>query len=294
MNSRVVVLTVGTLALAALMWAQQKPPAQPAEQAPAAQPSQPLAPQPQVKSKEEAEALMAIFNAPDLDTRIKAINELLAKYADTEFKAVALQIGAATYQQKNDFENMVIFAERTLEADPKSYAAMLMLASSIAQRTREFDLDREEKLARAEKYARSAEEILKTALKPNPNLTDEQWEEAKKDFRAQAHEALGLAGMARKKYDVAIAEFKTAIEVASSPDPATMVRLGAVYNLAGQHDEAIALLDKLMAQAEVHPQIKQFAQAERARAIQAKSGGAKPPAEQPATSAPPQVEIKKP
>jgi len=289
MNHRVAVLIVAALALVALTWAQQAQPAPPAKPAESAQP---VAKQPQPKSKAEAEAVMAIFNAPDIDTRIKAVEELLTKFADSEFKVVALQVAAATYQQKNDFENMVIYSERTLEADRGNYAAMLMLAAGIAQRTREFDLDREEKLARVEKYARGAQEALKTAVKPNPNLTDDQWEAAKKDFDAQAHEALALGAMARKKYDVAIAEFKTALEVGSSPDPATMVRLGAVYNMAAQYDNAVALLDKVMAQADVHPQIKQFAQAERARAFQAK--GAAKPAAPPATTAPPQVEIKKP
>ena len=286
MNQRMLVILVAALSLAALVWGQQPQ---------AAPPAQAIAKQPQVKSKGEAEALMAIFSAMDPDIRLQAVQTLLTKYADTEFKAVALQVAAVSCQQKNDFENMVIYAERTLEADPKSYQAMLMLASGIAQRTREFDLDREEKLARAEKYANTAQEILKTALKPNPNLTDEQWEAAKKDFASQAHEALGLAALARKKYDVTIAEFKTALEVASSPDPATMVRLGAVYNMAGKYDEAIALLDKVMTQPDVHPQIKQFAQAERARAFQLRSAGAKPAAAPPpASTAPPQVEIKKP
>jgi len=297
MSNRAVVFFVVAFAGAAVLWAQpakRAQPAKPAQPAQAAASQTPVAKQPQAKSKDEAEALMAIFNAPDPDTRIKAADALLTKYADTEFQAVALQIAAASCQQKNDFENMVIYCERTLEVDPQNFSAMLMLASGIAQRTREFDLDREEKLARSEKYARTAQEILKTALKPNPNLTDEQWESARKDFMAQSHEALGLAALVRKKYDVAIAEFKTATEVASSPDPATMVRLGAVYNLAGQYDEAVALLDKLMAQTDVHPQIKQFAQAERVRAIQLKSAAAKPAAAPPAASAPPQVEIKTP
>ncbi|MCS7316417.1 MAG: hypothetical protein RMI94_15460 [Bryobacterales bacterium] len=232
--------------------------------------------QPQVKSQKEAEAVMAIFQAPDADSRIKAAQELLTKFADTEFKAIAMQMIAASYQQKNDFENMVVWAERTLEVDPKSYHAMLMLASGIAQRTREFDLDREEKLARAEKYAHQAMEILKTLPKPRPDVPDDQWEAAKKDFTAQAHEALGLAALARKKYDVAIAEFKLAIEGAANPDPATMVRLGHVYNLTGKHDEAIAILDKVMNDADAHPTIKQFAQAERARAYQMKQAAQKP------------------
>jgi len=245
--------------------------------------------QPQPKSQKEAEAIQAIFQAQDPDARIAAAEALLQKFADTEFKAIALQVAAMSAQQKNDFEKMVIYAERTLEADPKNYTAMLMLASGLAQRTREFDLDKEEKLARAEKYANSAMELIKTSTKPRPDLPDEQWEAAKKDFTAQAYESLGLTAMVRKKYDVAVTNFKSATETGAQPDPATMVRLASAYNHLGKPDEAIAVLDKLNTLPEVNPQIKQVAQAERNNAVKIKSGA------KPATTptAPPQVEIKK-
>jgi len=258
--SRVVIAGLLALAGAVGVWAQEE--------------QKQLAP----KSKGELEALQAMFQATDPDARIKAADELLLKYADTDFKAIALQFAAASYQQKGDFPKMVIYAERTLEADPKNYMAMLMLAQGIAQNTKEHDLDREEKLTQSEKYANNAIEILKTTPKPNPQLTDEQWEGAKKDFTSQAHEALGLGALVRKKYDVAVSEFKAAVEGASQPDPATMVRLGHAYNLSKMHDAAITILDKVMGMPEVHPQIKQFAQAERVRAIQGKGGGAAAPA----------------
>jgi len=265
---------------------------QAAGQAPQAAPAQsatPVAKQPQVKSQQEAQAVMAMFQAPDADARIKAAEELLSKYADTEFKATALFFEALSYQQKNDFENTIVFAERTLQADPGHYQSMLTLATTIAMRTREFDLDREEKLTRAEKSAKQALELIKTALKPNPALTDEQWEGAKKDFSSQAYEALGLAALVRKNYDAAVTELKRSIETANTPDPTTSIRLGNAYSRAGKYDEAVAVLDKVMADPNATPQIKQFAQAERARAVEAKSGGAKP--ESPA--APAQAEIKK-
>jgi len=66
-------------------------------------------------------------------------------------------------------------------------------------------------------------------------------------------------------------------------------KTGAAYEKAGQHDNAIAVLDEVINDPNVHAQIKQFAQAEKARAIEAKSGGQK--AETPA--APAQIEIKK-
>ena len=70
-----------------------------------------------------------------------------------------------------------------------------------------------------------------------------------------------------------------------------MVRLGQAYNAAGKSDEAIAILDKVMADTNVHPQIRQVAQAERVRAIQAKGSGVKAPAASPV--APAQIEPKK-
>lgn len=224
--------------------------------------------QPQIKSKQEQEAYLAIVNAPDPDSRIKAVEEFLTKFADTELKAIALTIAAESARQKNDFERMVIYAERTLEADKDNYMAMLMLATGLAQRTREFDLDKEEKLARAEKYATTAIGLIKAAEKPNPQITDEQWLAVKKDSEAQAHEALGIAAMLRKKHDVAIQEFKAGLEL--SPEPTMLVRLASAYNESGKPDEAIAALDKLNAVPDVHPQIKQIAQNERNKAIKLK------------------------
>jgi predicted Zn-dependent protease len=92
---------------------------------------------------------------------------------------------------------------------------------------------------------------------------------------------------------VAISEYKQAIDGAGTPDPATMVRLGQVYNQAGKPDDAIAILDKVMADDKVHPQIRQVAQAERVRAIQAKGGGATKPASPATPAAPTVVEPKK-
>ena len=281
---RFVLCGIMALAGAASLLAQQ--PAQPAQAAPAAKPPQP-------KSKGELEAIQAMFQTQDPDARIKAADNLILKYADTEFKDIALFFAAASYEQKGDSEKAIVYGERAVEANPRNYSALLLLARLVAQRTREHDLDREEKLTRVEGYVKSAEAVLKDAPKPNPALSDDQWAAARKDMLGQGHEALGMAALARKKYDVAIAEFKTAVDSASQPDPATMVRLGAAYNMDGKYDAAIIVLDKVLAIPDAHPAVKQFAQAERVRAIQAKQGGAKPPAA-PATVAPGTVEVKKP
>ncbi len=244
------------------------------------------------KSKAEYDAVLAVQNAATPDERIKAADSLLTKYADTQFKSWALEAAAGAAQQKGDTDTMIIYSERSLEANPKSYNAMFMLSQAWAARTKEFDLDKEEKLTRAEKYAKDGLDLVKDAPKPNPAVPDAQWEAARKDFASQGHESLGMAAMVRKKWDLAVTEYKTAIDVASTPDPATYVRLAGAYAADNKYDAAIATLDKVLAIPDVHPQVKQIATQQKAQftAAKTKQSAAPKPAATPET---PQVEIKK-
>jgi tetratricopeptide (TPR) repeat protein len=232
--------------------------------------------QPAPRSQAELDALKAMFGAQTADERIKAAEALLTNYADTDFKDLANYITATAYQSKGDAEKQIIFLERTLAVNPKHFQAMVELAESIAQRTKEFDFDREEKLKRSDKLAADAIALLKDAPKPNPALPDAQWEAAKKDLIARCYQAVGLGAMVRKKNDEAIAAFKAAIDSASSPEPAFQVRLAQAYAMAAKNDEAIALCEQIMNNAQAHPQVKQVAQAIRAAAVQNKASGAKP------------------
>lgn len=227
--------------------------------------------QPKPKSQKEVEAIQAVFGAQDPDARIAAAESLIVKFADTEFKSLAMYIATVSAEQKNDTEKIMIYGERTLEADPKNYGAMLVMARALASRTREFDLDKEDKLSKATKLANDALGMVTTAPKPRPDIPDEQWEAAKKDFAAQGHEAKGLAAMVRKKYDEAITELKMASDLQQQKDPATMVRLASVYTDAGKYDEAIALCDQISAMADAPAQIKQVASQTKMKAAMAKA-----------------------
>ena len=256
----------------------------------AASADQPKGPMP--KSKGEQDALVAMFNAQSKpDDLIAAAEALLTKYADTEFKDTALFFEATAYRQKGDRDKAEVFAERALTTNPKNFQASLMLSELIAQGTRENDLDKDDKLTKAEKYGNDTIATLNAASKPNPQMTDQQWEDAKKDLIAEAHDALGMSALLRKKYDVAINEFKMSVEGAAHPEPAFEVRLASAYNNAGRFDEAIATADKVMNEAQTPTQIKQVAQSIRAGATVAKQKAA---GQGGTPSAPPQVDIKKP
>ena len=250
-----------------------------------AQAAPPKAPAP--KSKDELAALQALINArSNPDATIKAAEDLMTKYADTDFKDMALFSEAGAYEQKRDVDKAQTYAERALEVNPKYFQATLMLSELLAQNTRENDLDKEEKLGKAEKYAHDTIQLVKEAAKPNPQIPDQQWDDAKKDLTAEAHNALGLAALTRKKYDAATAEFKSAADGVAHAEPAYLVREASALNSGGKYDEAIAICDKIMADQQVHPQIRQVAQAIRATAIKSGGKNTTPPAAQAAPAAP--------
>lgn len=227
--------------------------------------------QPKAKSQKELNAFMAIQQAQTVDARIEAADKFVTSFADSQLKSLALTMAAQAAEQKNDAPKAIAYADSALEADPHNYQAMLVVSGELAKNTRENDLDKEEKLAKSEKMSHDAIAAIDEAQKPNPQITDEQWAGYKKDMASQAHENLGLAALARKKYDVAIAEFKTSVDSAATPDPSTWVRLAAAYDQGGQPDQGIAVLDKVLAMPNLNPIVKQFATAEKARAQQAKN-----------------------
>lgn len=209
------------------------------------------------KSQKELQALQALFSATTPDAKIKAADELVTNFADTDYKSVALQVEADAYESKSQHEKAIVYAEQALDADPKNFDAMTLLANIYGQTTRENDLDKNEKLAKADKYANDALAALKDAPKPNPQMTDEQWMQYKGSAQAQAYVALGTSNLVRKKYDDAKANYEKAY--ALSPDPYTLVRAGRAMMTAGKFDEAIAFEDKVISSPNVDPQAKNIA-----------------------------------
>jgi len=248
---------------------------------------------PQPKSQAELDTLLAIQNAPDADSRIEASQKLLTDFTDSDFKEFALNMIMVSYQEKNDFENMLVYGERALEENAENVQVLVQLAVAIPMRTREFDLDKEEKLSKAESYAQRAIKILPTLESPNPNMTPEQWLLVKKDAMSQSHEALGSVALARKNFTEAETSFRQALTVAGEQNPLTFLKLGQSLMEQGKYDEAITVLDKAIALGGVPtPTGGDLAALFKQDVIKLKESGAPPPSQQQqSTSDVPQVEI---
>jgi tetratricopeptide (TPR) repeat protein len=257
------------------------------------------------KSPKESQAILAVQVAKTPDERIQAIENVLTNFADTEFKIPLLQMAVQSEQEKGDYAQTVFYADRLLKADTKNAFALVTLASETARHTREFDLDKDEKLAKVDKWAKDAIEAAKVLPKIRPDIPDADWDGFKKDMEAQGYEALGMADVVRKNYESAVTNYKQALATAATQNPATLVRLAQVYINTGKLDNAAFTLDKAINTPNIPPQVKSVAETMKADVAKRKaaaaassgappSGSAAPASPAPSTSPAPPADNKQP
>jgi tetratricopeptide (TPR) repeat protein len=232
---------------------------------------------PKAKTKKEQQAFVAMQQAmqatQDPAAQLKAIDDFLGQFADTEFKVLLLQNAMQIAQdQKRDAPLATTYAERLLEVDPKNFEADVTLATLTAQGAKEFDLDKDAKTAKVQKYAQAVYDNTKDYPKPMSAIPDDQWAVQKKTAVATAHMAVGMMDMVNKKYDDAITEYKAALEIA--PDSVFQFRLGEAYMKAKKWDDADASFDKVLAMPEASAAVKQYARQKKADIAKMKAASA--------------------
>jgi tetratricopeptide (TPR) repeat protein len=251
--------TICSLAAAAA-FAQVPPPAN----APTAKKVVKAGPGP--KTKEEQQAIQAVLSAQMPDDLIKAADELVTKFPSSDFKAFALERAGEAYLLKKDDIKAISYGEQALEADPMNFDADNLLANVLAATVHDKDLDKNEKIARAEKYAHDS---LTTLEGPKSWMfTDAQWPKVKAAATSQAYQALGNAALAKKQTDEAIADFQKGID--AMPDPLLMIRAGRALLTAKKPDDAIVWFDKVINSSDAPDEYKNIAKNDKLRAQQSK------------------------
>ncbi len=233
----------------------------------------PAAPAP-TPEQQAVNALVAAKNANDADGLIKAAEALAAGFPSSPYVELALTMEADVYQQvKKDPIKAQLTFERVLTANPRSVAANLAIGELITQQTNEKAFDFNDKMASAEKNLKAALDVL-NGPKINPQMTDQQWDSTKQSYLAEGHNDLGMIALLRKNFDAAVEEFTQATTL-SPAEPAFFARLAHAQQQAGKNDAAIATCDKLLADPNLNPAIKNLVTQVKANAEKAK---ANPPA----------------
>ena len=141
---------------------------------------------------------------------------------------------------------MEVYGDRLLEVNPEHGLVLVDLGYVIAGQASRDDLNKSERLAKAEGFAKRALRIIPTMPKPNPQVTDEFWLSERKTMMAQIHETLGIVAYLRDDYTGAEESFRKSLATAPQPRGTAYVRLGQALLAQGKLDEAAEASDKAM------------------------------------------------
>ena len=278
----------GVLALSTLVFAQT--PAQPVGQATtgqaAAAQATPTKRPPQAKTQAEYDAYKAAMaNTSDPAAVEKAADDFAAKFPDSELKVLLYSSAMQGYQTTNNAEKMMEMGRKVLKLSPDDPVALTGVAQVLAERTKDTDLDKEQRYDEAAKLAQHALDSVDNVAVP-ANTPQDKIDAYKGFLRSNAYYVLGTVQYDQEKYATAEANFRKSIDAfPSQPDPLAVLRLALSLDKQEKYPEALKFANQAVQITQENTTLGTYARNERDRLTQL-TGGTTPAPQAPANSPP--------
>lgn len=212
----------------------------PPQQPPGAPPAQPTA--------AEQAAIQRVFQATDPQQRLTLAEEFLTTYTESPLRGRAYAAAAEVYRMQNNYAKAVEYGERAIESSPRDAFSMILVADALAESSTATQADYQERLAKAEEYARRALQILPelfAAVPRRAEVPEEEYIKQRQYIEAQPHAALGYIYLRRNQYEQAEAEFTQAVQLNQwRPNAADYQRLGVVEMRLKKYEQAGAAFQR--------------------------------------------------
>ncbi len=283
-----------TLFLATSVWAAQtgSTSSAPAQQPAAAAPAQPQGPRPpQAKTQAELDDYRAAGQNADPAAAEAAVDAFAVKYPDSELTGFLYAALQRKFQGADNSDKTIESGRKALKYLPDHPLVLVLTANTIAERTRETDLDRDERYAESAKYAQHSLEVMDTGLTAIAgNMSPEQMEQLKNGLRSMAYNTLGWVSMNKKDYPVAEEHFRKAADAdPNQPDPYVYYRLALVLDYQKKYAEALKAANRCVELAQTDATLLPKAKQEQSRLTKLVGAPAAPatPPSQPTPQTPP-------
>ena len=233
-----IAIVTAVLGMCVWSWGQDKPATQstPAGQAAAApQGKRP----PQAKTQPEFEAYKAAIGLTDAAAVEKAADDFATKFPDSELRVVLYKAAMQKYQMANNADKMLEMAQKALSFDPDEPEALVGVAQVLAERTRDTDLDRDQRLAEAKKNAERALVTVDTDV-PASGYPPEQLNAFKGFLRSEAYAVLGTLASNAKNWPEAEANLHKSIDAFPQQiDSVAVLRLAVALDMQNKIPDAL-------------------------------------------------------
>jgi len=248
-----------------------------AQSAPAGQAAAPAGKRrPMAKTQEEYAAFNAANALTDPAAQEKAANDFAVKFPDSELRVLLYKSVMHGYQQANNLDKMMEMSQKVLGYDADDPEALIIAAQVLAERTRDTDLDKADRLAEARKDAQRALVTVDTDV-PSAGYAPEQLTAYKSFIRSEAYEISGTLDYNAKAWGDAETNLKKSIEAyPQQVDPIAVFRLSVALDMQNKYPEALKYANQAVDSTKEGTPAGDAARKEKDRLTQLTGSGAPP------------------
>ena len=248
-----------------------------AQSAPAGQAAAPAGKRrPMAKTQEEYAAFNAANALTDPAAQEKAANDFAVKFPDSELRVLIYKSVMHGYQQANNLDKMMEMSQKVLGYDADDPEALIIAAQVLAERTRDTDLDKADRLAEARKDAQRALVTVDTDV-PSAGYAPEQLTAYKSFIRSEAYEISGPLDYNAKAWGDAETNLKKSIEAyPQQVDPIAVFRLSVALDMQNKYPEALKYANQAVDSTKEGTPAGDAARKEKDRLTQLTGSGAPP------------------
>jgi tetratricopeptide (TPR) repeat protein len=282
MKRAAVILAILSIAL----WAKAQNSGQPAAQKPPvavqAAPAQgaaavpPAKRPPQAKTQPEFDAYKAAAANSDAAALEKASDDFATKFPDSELRVLLYKTAMRNYQNANNAEKTDTMGRKVLTFDGDDPEALVIVAEVVAERTRDTDIDKDQRYGEAISMAQKATQTVDTDIQVPAGTPQDKIDAYKSLLRSNAYSIIGTIEFKKENYPAAQENLQKSIDAfPSNPDPVVILRLALTLDKQQKYPEALKVANRAVELTQDNTAIGTPARREHDR-LQQLTGGAAP------------------
>ena len=180
------------------------------------------------------------------------------------------------YQSTNNAERTEIMGRKVLSLDGDDPEALVIVAEVIAERTRDSDIDKDQRFGEAITMAQKATQTVDTDVQVPAGTPQEKIDAYKSLLRSNAYSVMGTIEFKKENYPAAQEGLQKSIDAfPSNPDPVVVLRLALSLDKQQKYPEALKVASRAVELTQDNTVIGTPARRERDR-LQQLTGGAAP------------------
>jgi len=231
---------------------------------------------PQAKTQPEFDAYKAAAASTDPAALEKAADDFNSKFPDSELRVLLYKSAMRLYQNANNAEKTEVMGRKVLSFDGDDPEALVIVAEVIAERTRDSDIDKDQRYGEATTMAQKATQTIDTDVQVPAGTPQDKIDAYKSMIKSQAYSIMGTIDFKKENFPAAEQNLQKSIDAyPSDPDKVVVLRLALTLDKEQKYPEALKVANRAVELTQDNTAVGTPARHERDR-LQQLTGGAAP------------------